>query len=49
MRPKDFWRLTPTELWWMFDAKQPPKMYGDMTEAEVAAIYEETYGSPDED
>jgi len=48
MRPKDFWRLTPAEFWWLLDAKKPVKMYGKMTEYEVAAIYAETYGSGEE-
>lgn len=44
MRPKDFWELTTTEVLWLLDANKPVKMYGKMTEYEVAAIYEETYG-----
>jgi hypothetical protein len=48
MRPKDFWRLTPTEFWWLVDAKRPVKMYGSMTEFEVAQIYEDTYGEPED-
>ena len=48
MRPRDFWRLTPAEFWWLIDAKKPVKMYGKMSEAEVAQIYQETYGEPEE-
>jgi hypothetical protein len=44
MRPKDFWKLTITEFWWLVDARQPAKMYGSTTEREIAQIYEETYG-----
>jgi hypothetical protein len=36
--------MTPRELWWLFEAKKPVKMYGKMTEDEVRQIYEETYG-----
>lgn len=45
MRPKDFWRLSPEEFWWLVSAKRPAKMYGSMSEAEVAEIYAETYGT----
>jgi hypothetical protein len=48
MRPKDFWRLTPAEFWWLLDAKKPVKFYGKMSEFEVAQIYNETYGEPEE-
>jgi hypothetical protein len=44
MRPEDFWSLTPTEFWWLFDAKLPVKMYGSMTEYEVRYLYEKAYG-----
>lgn len=44
MSPRDFWRLTPTEFWWLMKANEPVKMYGKMTEYEVKAIYEEAYG-----
>ncbi len=44
MRPKDFWRLHPKEFWWLFEARKPVKMYGKMTEAEVAEIYNDAYG-----
>jgi hypothetical protein len=36
--------MSPAELWWLIEAKQPVKMYGSMTEDEVRQIYEETYG-----
>ena len=36
--------MTPVELFWLLEAKQPAKMYGSMTEQEVAEIYAETYG-----
>lgn len=48
MRPKDFWGLTPKEFWWLLDSKKPIKMYGKMTEDEVAQIYRETYGDAEE-
>jgi hypothetical protein len=37
--------MTPRELWWLFEAKKPPTMYGKMSEDEVRQIYEETYGT----
>jgi hypothetical protein len=39
-----FWKADPRELWWLVEAVKPPKMYGKMTEDEVAEIYEEAYG-----
>lgn len=48
MRPKDFWRLTSQEFWWLLDAKKPVKMFGKMTESEVAEIYADAYGEPEE-
>lgn len=44
MRPADFWRLHPVELHWLFEAATPPKMYGKLTEDQVAAEYERIYG-----
>lgn len=44
MRPKDFWRLSREEFEWLVDAKKPVKMYGKMTESEVAEIYNDAYG-----
>lgn len=41
MAPEQFWRLTPLEFWWIADARRPKKMYGNMTEDEVAELYEE--------
>lgn len=46
LKPSEFWSLSPLELWWLLEAKQPPKMYGSMTEDQVAQIYEEEYGNP---
>lgn len=48
MRPKDFWRLTPAEFWWLADARKPVKMYGSMTEAEVEYIYNRAYGAAED-
>jgi hypothetical protein len=48
LTPSEFWGCDPVEVWWLVEAAQPVKMYGDMTEGEVAAIYAETYGEPDE-
>lgn len=44
LRPDDFWSLTVEEFWWYVELKTPVKMYGSMTESEVAQIYRETYG-----
>lgn len=41
--------MHPTEFWWLMDVHKPVKMYGKMTEYEVAAIYEEEYGPPPEE
>lgn len=41
--------MTITEMWWYIEARRPVRMYGDMTEHEVKAIYEETYGKIDDD
>lgn len=49
MRPKDFWRLHPIEWWWIAEAKKPPKMYGRMTESEVAELYRDTFGDEEQD
>jgi len=48
MRPKDFWRVTPWEFWLLVEAKRPVKMYGKLTEFEVAEIYADAYGEPEE-
>lgn len=40
--------MSPTEWAWLYDIKSGQRMYGKMTEAEVAAIYDEAYGE-DED
>lgn len=48
MKPKVFWRLTIDELFWLLDAWRPVRMYGDMPESEVAAIYDEDYGSEED-
>lgn len=42
MSPRDFWTLTPEEIHWIVEAH--PRMYGSMTEDEVAEIYERAYG-----
>lgn len=36
--------MHPTEYYWLAETRKPKKMYGNMTEEEVAAIYAETYG-----
>lgn len=47
MSPRDFWEMTPQEVWWFLDAKRPVRMYGDMPEYVVEAIYREAYGDDD--
>lgn len=44
MRTVDFWALHPKEFNWLVDATRPVKMYGSMTEDQVAAEYERVYG-----
>jgi hypothetical protein len=41
MPPAQFWKLHPVEFWWQVDARRPKKMYGSLTENEVADLYEE--------
>lgn len=36
--------MHPIEVHWLVEHHTPVKMYGDMTEDEVAEIYRETYG-----
>ena len=45
MSRDEFWRMDPAELWWLVEHHRPVKMYGSMTEDEVAQIYEEAYGA----
>ncbi|MBX9758705.1 MAG: phage tail assembly chaperone [Beijerinckiaceae bacterium] len=47
LKPPEFWALHPRELWWLFEAARPPKMYGSMSASEVEEIYRETYGEPE--
>lgn len=48
-QPSEFWALHPIEFYWLMEAKRPTKMYGSMTEAEVAEIYDEAYGNEAEE
>jgi hypothetical protein len=34
--------LHPDELWWLIDGKRPAKMYGSLTEDEVAELWDIT-------
>jgi hypothetical protein len=45
IKPSEFWRLTPKEVWWFIEALKPIRMYGDMSESEVVEIYRKTYGA----
>ena len=38
MAPSEFWELSPTEFWIIYEAKLPPKMYGKMSEAEAERL-----------
>ena len=33
--------MTPGEVWWFIEAVKPKRMYGDLTEADAAELYEE--------
>lgn len=44
MRPVDFWGLSPLEFRWLLEVYKPVKMYGKMSEAEVAELYAKAYG-----
>lgn len=44
LAPSEFWRLHPEEFWWSVEARTPVRMYGSMTENEVAEIYRKAYG-----
>jgi hypothetical protein len=33
--------MHPTELWWLIEAKMPPKRYGLLTENEMADLYDD--------
>ena len=38
MAPSEFWELSPTEFWMIYNAKSPPKMYGKMSEDEAERL-----------
>jgi hypothetical protein len=40
MSPRDFWELSPTEFWIIYNGKLPPKMYGNMSEVEAERLVE---------
>lgn len=43
MSRESFWSMHPIEFHLLMEVWMPRKMYGDLSEAEVAAIYEEAY------
>lgn len=49
MSPVDFWRLQPTEFWWLVEHHtemgKSQRMYGSMSQAEVEHIYRRAYGA----
>lgn len=32
--------MSPEEFWWLYEFNKPKKMYGSLTEEEVAELYE---------
>jgi len=38
--PSEFWRMTPQEWWWVYDAKVGEPRYGQMPESLVEELYE---------
>jgi len=52
MTSEQFWRLTPTELWWWVEAKTPKRTWGvkhPMDEDEVRELYDEITDGPSPD
>lgn len=41
MTPDQFWRMHPRELWWLIEAKRPPKRYGSLTEDEMESLHDD--------
>lgn len=41
---KEFWTLHPQEVFWLIDAKKQPVYYGNLSEEEAKACYEEVKG-----
>ena len=39
----EFWAMCPCELWWLIEAKTPPKMVGSLTEDEASELYDMVY------
>lgn len=48
MTPREFWRLHPTEVHWIVEAKTPPKMYGSLTQNDVDELYAFAFGAHDD-
>lgn len=47
--PSEFRAMHPREVWWLIEAKRPPKMVTkNMTEDEAEEIYAEAYGTEEE-
>ena len=40
MAPSEFWRLTPTEWVWIYEAKAPAGAAGRLTGPELEELYE---------
>ena len=40
MAPSEFWELSPTEFWLIYEAKLPPKNIGGMTENHTERLTE---------
>lgn len=38
MAPSEFWELSPTEFWLIYEAKIPPKKIGGMSEEQTDTL-----------
>jgi len=38
--PSDFWEMSPTEFWLIYEAKLPPKNIGGMSEEQADTLTE---------
>jgi hypothetical protein len=44
LKPAEFWDLHPLEFWWLVKARRPVRMYGSLTEHDMAELYELAFG-----
>lgn len=45
IQPGDFWKMTPQEWWWIYDAKIGERRHAGMTEDEIDELLEMLNGS----